>query len=41
MHWIEGLWLEDAEPGRYVLCALPMRLQGVEAAPLRAILMAI
>jgi arylformamidase len=36
--WIEGLWLGDAEPGRYVLIALPIPLEGAEAAPTRAIL---
>jgi len=38
MTWIEGMWLENAEPGRYLLVALPMRLEGSEAAPVRAIL---
>lgn len=38
MTWIEGLWLADAEPGTYLLVALPMRLEGAEAAPVRAIL---
>jgi arylformamidase len=38
MTWIEGLWLGDAEPGRYLLVALPMPLEGAEAAPVRAIL---
>lgn len=36
--WIEGLWLADAEPGRYFLAALPMLLEGAEAAPVRAVL---
>jgi arylformamidase len=36
--WIEGLWLGDAEPGRYLLVALPILLEGAEAAPVRAIL---
>ena len=38
MTWIEGLWLGDAEPGHYLLVALPMPLEGAEAAPVRAIL---
>lgn len=36
--WIEGLWLADVKPGLYHLVALPMLLEGAEAAPLRAIL---
>ena len=38
MTWIEGLWLGDAEPGRYLLVSLPLFLEGAEAAPVRAIL---
>jgi len=38
MTWIEGLWLGNAEPGRYLLVALPILLVGAEAAPVRAIL---
>ena len=38
MTWIEGLWLGDAEPGPYLLVALPILLDGAEAAPVRAIL---
>jgi arylformamidase len=38
MTWIEGLWLGDAEPGRYLMVALPILHQGAEAAPVRAIL---
>lgn len=38
MTWIEGLWLGNAEPGRYLMVALPMLLKGAEAAPVRAIL---
>jgi arylformamidase len=38
MTWIEGLWLGDAAPGRYLLVALPILLEGAEAAPVRAIL---
>ncbi len=36
--WIEGLWLADAAPGLYFLAALPLLLEGAEAAPVRAIL---
>lgn len=36
--WIEGMWLGDAEPGPYLLVALPILLEGAEAAPVRAIL---
>jgi arylformamidase len=36
--WIEGLWLADVEPGCYFLAALPMLLEGAEAAPVRAII---
>jgi len=38
MTWIEGLWLGDAEPGHYLMVALPILLEGAEAAPVRAIL---
>lgn len=36
--WIEGLLLADAAPGPYFLAALPMLLEGAEAAPVRAVL---
>lgn len=36
--WIEGLWLAEATPGEYFLAALPMLLEGAEAAPVRAVL---
>jgi len=38
MTWIEGLWLGDAKPGRYLMVAVPILLEGAEAAPVRAIL---
>lgn len=38
MTWIEGLWLGEAEPGHYLVVALPILLEGAEAAPVRAIL---
>ena len=36
---IEGLRLEHVQAGTYFLCCLPLRLQELEAAPARAILM--
>lgn len=36
--WIEGLWLDEVEPDRYFLVALPLLLEGAEAAPARVIL---
>lgn len=36
--WIEGLWLEEARPGHYFLAALPMLIEGAEAAPVRAVI---
>ena len=38
MTWIEGLWLGGAEPGLYRMAALPILLEGAEAAPVRAVL---
>jgi arylformamidase len=38
MTWIEGLWLGEADPGRYLMIALPMLIEGAEASPVRAIL---
>ncbi len=35
---LEGLDLTDVEPGEYFLIALPVKIGGVEAAPVRAIL---
>jgi Predicted metal-dependent hydrolase len=35
---IEGLYLPEVPPGRYTLYCLPLRLQGAEGAPARAIL---
>lgn len=35
---IEGLYLNEVPPGRYTLYCLPLRLQGAEGAPARAIL---
>jgi arylformamidase len=36
--WFEGLWFGETEPGTYLLIALPILLEGAEAAPVRAIL---
>jgi arylformamidase len=36
---LEGLVLNHVQPGRYLLVCLPLRLEGVEAAPARAILL--
>jgi arylformamidase len=35
---LEGLVLSHVEPGRYTLIALPLRLQGADASPVRAVL---
>jgi arylformamidase len=36
---IEGLRLEHVQAGTYFLCCLPLKLQGLDAAPARAILL--
>ena len=36
--WLEGLVLEDVAPGRYDLVALPLRIEGGDASPVRAVL---
>lgn len=36
---LEGLFLEGVEDGEYTLCAFPLKLGGLEAAPCRAVLM--
>jgi arylformamidase len=38
IHIIEGLVLDDIEEGEYELIALPLRLEGSDASPVRAIL---
>ncbi|NLC32210.1 MAG: cyclase family protein [Clostridiales bacterium] len=35
---LEGLMLQDAAPGQYLLIALPLKIEGVEGAPARAVL---
>jgi len=35
---LEGLALDDVPPGRYELIALPLRLEGFDASPVRAVL---
>jgi arylformamidase len=37
---LEGLWLREVNPGRYTLIALPLRLEGADASPVRAALVA-
>ena len=36
---LEGLYLEDVEPGEYILSAFPLKLAGCEGAPVRAVLL--
>ncbi len=36
---IEGLRLKDIKAGSYFLCCLPLAIQGLEAAPARAVLL--
>lgn len=36
---LENLWLRDVPPGDYWLAALPLRMEGLDAAPVRAVLM--
>jgi arylformamidase len=38
MRIIEGLWLDRVAEGLYELIALPLRLEGLDAAPVRAVL---
>jgi arylformamidase len=35
---LEGLVLAHVEPGEYLLCALPLRIEGADASPVRAVL---
>lgn len=35
---VEGLRLKDIEEGEYLLCALPLKIDGAEGAPARAVL---
>ena len=35
---LEGLYLEGVEDGTYTLAAFPLKIEGVEAAPCRAVL---
>jgi arylformamidase len=39
MRNLEGLALAHVEPGLYTLVALPLKLEGADASPVRAILM--
>jgi arylformamidase len=36
---LEGLVLDEVAPGRYTLVALPLKLAGADAAPVRAVLL--
>lgn len=38
MAHLEGLVLSHVEPGLYTLCAFPLRLEGADASPVRAVL---
>lgn len=38
MRILEGLVLDDVEPGQYELIALPLALEGADASPVRAVL---
>ena len=40
IHILESLNLRDVPPGRYELIALPLRLVGADASPVRAVLRA-
>ena len=35
---LEGLWLTDTPAGQYFLSALPLRIEGADASPVRAVL---
>jgi arylformamidase len=39
MRCLEGLVLKDAAPGRYTLCALPLKIEGGDGSPVRAVLL--
>jgi arylformamidase len=41
MRVLEGLVLDDVPPGRYELIALPLKLAGLDASPVRAVLRAL
>ena len=36
---LEGLCLDGVPEGRYTLCAFPLKLRGLEASPVRAVLL--
>ncbi len=38
--WLEGLVLDGVPPGRYDLVALPLRIEGGDGSPVRAVLLA-
>jgi arylformamidase len=35
---LEGIVLDDVDPGDYELIALPLKLSGLDASPVRAVL---
>ncbi|MCL6632686.1 MAG: cyclase family protein [Alicyclobacillus herbarius] len=39
IHILEGLRLADVAPGRYLMVAAPLRLEGIDAAPARVVLL--
>ena len=38
IHILEGLWLENVEPGIYELIALPLQIEEADGSPVRAVL---
>ena len=36
---LEGIVLDEVKEGLYTLCALPLKLKGADASPVRAVLM--
>lgn len=38
---LEGLFLRDVDPGRYSLIALPLKIQGADGSPVRAVLQSV
>lgn len=38
LRYLEGLWLKDVLPGLYTLVALPLKIEGGDGSPVRAVL---
>ncbi len=38
IRWLEGLYLRDVQPGLYTLVALPLKIEGGDGSPVRAVL---